>query len=96
MTANLSGLTIGSLTLSPTFASGTAAYTATTTNNTNIVRATPAEPGATVQVKVNGTVIQNGTAATWNTGTNTVTVLVVSGKASKTYTVTVTKTSGGT
>lgn len=91
--ATLSALTIGSLTLSPTFASGTTSYTTSTTNATNTITAVPSDAGASIEVKVGDTVIDNGTAATWSDGSNTVTVTVTAadGTTTKAYTVTVTK-----
>lgn len=94
--ATLSDLKIGSLTLSPAFAAATTSYTATTTNATNTINAIPADAGAAIQVKVGDVEIDNGSAATWATGANTVTIKVTAadGKTSKTYTVTVTKGTG--
>lgn len=91
--ATLSDLKIGSLTLSPAFAADTTAYTAETTNATNTVTAMPADAGAEIEVKVGDTVIANGSAATWSTGANTVTITVTAedGTTTKAYTVTVTK-----
>ena len=91
--ATLSALTIGSLTLSPTFASGTTSYTTSTTNATNTITAVPSDAGASIEVKVGESVIDNGTAATWSDGSNTVTVTVTAadGTTTKAYTVTVTK-----
>lgn len=91
--ATLSALTIGSLTLSPAFASGTTSYTASTTNATNTITAVPSDAGASIEVKVGNTVIDNGTAATWSEGSNTVAVTVTAadGTTTKAYTVTVTK-----
>lgn len=91
--ATLSALSIGSLTLSPAFASAIGTYTAATTNATNTVTAVPSDAGAAIKVTVNNVEIDNGTAATWTTGSNTVKVVVTApdGKAAKTYTVTVTK-----
>lgn len=43
-------------------------------------------------IKANGTEIQNGSAATWKSGANTVTVEVSAEGEEMTYTVTVTKT----
>jgi hypothetical protein len=40
---------------------------------------------------VNGTTITSGSSATWNTGSNTLTVTATKGTSSKVYTVTVTK-----
>ena len=87
----LSALTIGSLVLSPTFASGTTTYTTTTTNASDTVTATPTSQGATLEIKVGSTTIQNEGAASWSAGSNTLTVKVTGDDGSKTYTVTVTK-----
>lgn len=92
MNANLSGLTIGSLTLTPSFDPDVTEYTATTGNATNKVTATPADETATVEILVGETEIENGSAATWEVGENTVTITVEDGDVSKVYTVTVTKT----
>ena len=91
--ANLSDLKIGSLTLDPKFAEDTTTYTATTTNATNTITAVPADASAAIEVKVGDTVIDNGSAATWASGANTVDVKVTAadGTTIKTYTVTVTK-----
>lgn len=86
----LSALSIGTLTLSPTFDSNIVTYTTTTTNASDTVDFT-APVGVTVEAKVNGTVIANGDSATWNTGNNTVTVTLTGATATTTYTVTVTK-----
>jgi HK97 family phage major capsid protein len=91
--ATLSALSIGSLSLTPAFASATISYTATTTNATNTITAVPSDAAAALKVTVNDVEIDNGTAATWQIGSNTVKVLVTApdGEATKTYTVTVTK-----
>ena len=97
--ATLSALTIGTLTLSPVFASATTSYTTTTTNATNIVRAVPTHAGATIEIINKDTdgsdqaEVANGTAATWYTGSNTLTITVTAadGETTKAYTVTVTK-----
>lgn len=91
--ATLSALSIGSLSLTPAFGKNTVSYTATTTNATNTITAVPSDAAAALNVTVNDVEIDNGTAATWQTGSNTVKVLVTApdGKTTKTYTVTVTK-----
>lgn len=91
--AALSDLKIGSLALVPAFTSGTKTYTASTTNATNTVTAFPADAGAEIQVLVGSSEIDNGTAASWETGENTVTVNVTAadGTTKDVYTVTVTK-----
>jgi len=88
----LSGLTIGSLTLSPAFDADVTTYTATTTNASDAVTATVAAPlGLTIAITANGTTIANGDSVTWATGDNAVVVTVGNGTTSTTYTVTVTK-----
>lgn len=67
------------------------AYTASTTNATNKITATPASDTASVAITVGETVVENGSAATWAAGENVVTIKVADGEAEKTYTVTVTK-----
>ncbi|GHU57309.1 hypothetical protein AGMMS49975_22640 [Clostridia bacterium] len=89
-TAALSGLAIGTLTLSPAFNPLVTEYAANTSNATNTVTATAAE-GAAIAVSVGGTSITNGAAATWVNGDNIVTITVTNGAATKTYTITVTK-----
>lgn len=87
----LSALTIGSLTLTPTFDKDTTTYTASTTNESDTITATATASGATVAIKNGTTTVESGSAATWSAGTNTVTVTVTNGGVTKTYTVTVTK-----
>lgn len=91
--ANLIDLRIGSLTLTPEFNAETSAYTATTSNATNTVSAIPADGGAEISVTLNGEAVNNGTAAKWDEGENTVKVSVTAadGSTVKDYTVTVTK-----
>lgn len=91
MSARLSGLTIGALTLTPTFNADTTAYTVTTSAATNKITATPEDEGATVEILVGETKIDSGDSATWSAGENTVTINVTNGDATKVYTVTVTK-----
>lgn len=87
----MSGLTIGSLALSPAFDSDMPDYTATTANATNTVTATPTDPASVVTIKINGAEIDNGTAATWEDGENSVDITVANGSETEVYTVTVTK-----
>lgn len=87
----LASLKIGALALSPTFAGGTTAYTAATTDATNTITAQAEDPNATVTIKNGSTTVTNGNAATWSAGANTVTVTVTNGSTSTVYTVTVTK-----
>ena len=92
VTPSLSALSVGALTLDPTFASGTTVYTTSTSNAKDAVTATPTNAGDDVTIKVNGTRIASGDDANWVTGTNTVEATVTnSGGAQRTYIVTVTK-----
>lgn len=86
----LSGLTIGSLTLTPEFSSDVTTYAVTTTNATNKVTATPTSADATVECKLGDTEFDSGDTLTWAEGENTVTVKVTGDDGSTTYTVTVT------
>lgn len=89
--AKLASLSIGSLTLDPTFDADVTTYTASTENNTNTIKATGAD-GVSVSIKNGDTDVESGTAATWEDGENTVTIVASgSGMTSTTYTVTVTK-----
>lgn len=91
--AALQSLTIGGLSLSPAFSTGTDTYTATTTNAQDAISAVPTM-GASVTVKVGKARVQNGANATWAEGENVVSITVNNGDNSKTYTVTVTKSGG--
>lgn len=86
----LSGLTIGSLTLTPTFSADVTEYTTTTTNASNKVTATPTSADATVEITVNDVELENGASATWTEGDNEVVVEVTGDDGTTTYTVTVT------
>lgn len=92
--ANLAALKLGNLTLSPAFSASVSSYTASTTAASNVITATPSSAGAKIEVKVGSKVIENGKSATWEQGSNTVTINVTAedGTTTKSYTVTVTKT----
>lgn len=89
--ATLASLT--GLALSPTFAAATVTYTATTANDSDVIVAVPTDINAEVQVMLGTKEVENGSAVTWATGSNTLKVNVVAedGTTKKTYTVTVTK-----
>lgn len=91
--ATLADLRIGSLALSPAFASETTSYTAATTNATNTITATPSDAGADISITVGGKAVNNGSAVEWAAGANSVKIEVTAadGEAKKDYTVTVTK-----
>ena len=94
LNADLSGLTIGSLTLTPSFDKDVTEYTATTSNASNKVTATAADDTATIAIKNGSTDVTNGSNASWEEGENTLTITVTDGNGptlTKTYTVTVTK-----
>ena len=86
----LTALSIGSLTLTPTFSGSTLEYTASTTASTNTISAT-APSGATVVITVNGNSLTNGSSATWEDDDNEVIVTVSDTHGSTTYKATVTK-----
>lgn len=88
---SLSGLTIGSVNLSPTFDADVKEYTAATSNATNTITATLNDNTADVVITVNGDSLTNGGSASWETGENTVNITVTKGTSSKKYTVIVTK-----
>ena len=91
---SLSGLTIGSLELTPEFDPDVTEYTATTSNASNKVTATAADDTATIAIKNGDTDVTNGSSASWSVGENTLTITVTDGvdnPVSKTYTVTVTR-----
>lgn len=69
-------------------------YTATTTNDTNKITATPANEDAVVVIKVNNEVVESGSSATWDDGENEVVITVTVGDEETVYTVIVTKTIG--
>ena len=90
--AQLTGLSISGVSLSPVFASTTYSYTGgTASSNSAKVEATPAQAGAKVAIAVNGKNVRNGGTATLTaSASNTITVTVTQGNAVRVYTVTVT------
>lgn len=89
--ATLSSLSIGNLTLSPTFSPDVTSYTADTSNATNVVTAAATDSNAAIAI-TNGTdKVTNGTSASWSDGDNALNITVTNGSAVKTYTVTVNK-----
>lgn len=86
----LTALTLGSLTLDPTFDANVNNYTAETEDATNTITAT-ADTGTDIVITVNGNSHTSGTAATWQTGENIVSIQLTSATGMNTYTVIVTK-----
>ena len=94
--ADLSALSLSSGTLSPAFASGTTAYTASVANATTSVTVTPTVSDATASLAVNGVAVTSGNASgaiALAVGSNTITTTVTAqdGTSTKNYTVTVTR-----
>lgn len=95
--AELQGLTVGSLVLSPSFDPDTTTYTASAANNVSsaAVTATPAQNEAVIGITVTAgatTVnVVNGEAAPLAVGENVIAITVKQGNAVKVYTVTVTR-----
>lgn len=87
----LSALAIGSLTLSPSFDSGVVAYTAATTDTSNILTFTTVPEDAPVVVKLGDEPITTySEGVVWTGGENILTITVGEAPAAVTYTVTVT------
>ena len=89
--ATLSALSIGNLSLTPSFEPDTTSYTTTTSNATNTITAIANDENAEVVIEVGGSEIESGSSASWQTGENIVTITVTNEDVSKVYTVTVTK-----
>ena len=89
--ATLADLKFSNKKFNETFASGTTAYTVTTTDASNTITALPADATAEVEIEFKEDKYPNGTKLTWDAGSNTVKVNVTDGAATETYTITVTK-----
>lgn len=93
--AQLSALSIGSESLSPTFSATTYSYTVTASATNDKVEATAAAAGAQVTINYNGANVRNGGTVTW-TADNTahpLTITVKQGNAVRVYTINITKAS---
>lgn len=89
--ATLQKLTIGSETLSPAFEATKYAYTITATETSAAVVATPAAPGAKIEITYDGSAVVNGSTVTFEEGTKDLIVTVKNGNSALTYTVAITK-----
>jgi hypothetical protein len=93
--ANLSALSISDGTLSPSFASGTTAYTANVSNAITSITVTPTQADVNASITVNGTPVVSGAASSaiaLNIGSNTITTIVIAQNGStKTHTLTITR-----
>ena len=88
---DLTSLSLGSLSLSPSFDPATTDYTASTTDASNKITAAAESDDATIAIAVDGTSHDNDTAYDWAAGENVVTITVTNESEAKVYTVTVTK-----
>jgi hypothetical protein len=90
----LSGLTIGGLSLSPTFAPNVESYTLKTRNNTNKVTAT-SDNTADISLLLTNSLgtnsVANGTSVPWAEGENELDITVSRNGNTKKYVVVVTK-----
>jgi len=87
----LDSLSLGSLSLSPSFDAATTDYTASTTDASNNIEAVAASDDATIAIAVDGTSHDNDTAYSWSSGENVITITVTNESEAEVYTVTVTK-----
>lgn len=94
--ADLTALSVGTNTLSPTFDADTTTYTISTANaDTAKVEATTAQAAATVEIAYNGVNVRNGGTVTLQKdgAAHPLTVTVKNGNAVKVYTVNITRAS---
>lgn len=93
--AQLTGLLVGSETLSPTFAPTTYAYTLAPTGTSAKIEATASQAAAQIAIAYNGENVRNGETVTWlaDSTAHPLTVTVKQGNAVRVYTVQVTKAS---
>jgi len=98
--ANLSAFKISNGTLTPAFATGTITYTASVVNGVASMTVIPTAADVTATITVDGTAVTSGSASgaiALAVGSNTITTVVTAqdGTTTKTYTLTVTRASGG-
>ncbi len=95
--ATLKSLGISSGSLSPTFAAATTSYAVSVADGVSSITLSPATNESHATVRVNGILVASSTAIALIGGPNTIPVIVTAqdGKATKTYTVTVSAPSGG-
>jgi tRNA threonylcarbamoyladenosine modification (KEOPS) complex Pcc1 subunit len=95
--ATLSALTISSGILTPSFSSGTIAYTDSVANGTSSITVTPTRTESHATITVNGNSVTSGSASgsiNLNVGSNTITIVVTAQDGTtKTYTITITRAS---
>ncbi len=98
--ASLSSLNLSTGLLLPAFVSGTHTYTATVSNSISTLTMTPTSNDSNASIKVNGIDVVSGAASSQlplSVGANTVTILVTAedSTTTQTYTVIITRESGG-
>ena len=96
--AQLTALSVGTESLSPSFASGTYSYTiAAAASASDKIEATASQAGAKIAIAYNGDNVRNGGTVTWKADSKPypLTVTVTQGNKTRVYTVTVTKAAGG-
>lgn len=94
--AKLQDFTVTSATLSPAFDPDVLAYTGTAGSNSVKVEATSVQPGAKIEITINGKNVRNGGTGTLTASAeNKVVVTVKQGNAVRVYTATVTGSSAG-
>lgn len=90
--AKLKSLTIGALTLVPTFSKDTYAYETSTANTSDTVTVATDDNNATAVIKLGSATVESGAAAAWTastTNTLTITVTAENGETEQVYTVAV-------
>lgn len=93
--ADLSGLTLSGVTLTPIFTSGTTSYSVNVANNVSSITVTASVYDSKATLIINGAAVASGQASSginMNVGNNTITIVVMAQDGTtKTYTVTVTR-----
>ena len=90
--AKLSALTIGALTLVPTFSKDVYRYETSTSNTSDTITVSADDENASAVIKVGTTTVTSGSAASWTastTNTVTITVTAENGETQQVYTVAV-------
>ena len=92
--ASLTGITIGTETLSPSFESTVYNYTVTAAGTDGVITAVPAVADAKIDMEYNGKVVTNNQSVKFATGTKDLVIKVTKGLSVLTYTVSITKAGG--
>lgn len=92
--ASLTGITIGTEALSPSFESTVYKYTVTAAGTDGVITAVPAVADAKIDMEYNGKVVTNNQSVKFATGTKDLVIKVTKGLSVLTYTVSITKAGG--